>query len=161
MVNLFCSACRARNNEEYRAVLKKRQARRCLIILAGFATEVVVLVAYFCLQVELSEYRLGFLIGMGAGLAFGGVLALLKTRRLLTNEEKLKEARLKETDEREIEVNNLAIQGTAKILLGVLYVLLILGGVLGDDKIMIIAWGLVAVFLLGDVALRRYYESKI
>ncbi|MCM1026171.1 MAG: hypothetical protein NC432_07030 [Roseburia sp.] len=161
MNSLFSFTCKARNNEEYRAVLKKRQRVMCFCILAGFVTEAVVLFVYFCDFVELSDYRLGFLLGLGGGLALGGVVGLLRIRGKLADEEKLKEARLKETDEREIEVNSRALQGAARILLAALYILLILGGVLRDDKTMGIVWILLAVFLIGDVALKKYYEAKL
>lgn len=161
MRNLFCPVCKARNNEEYRAVLKKRQAKMYGVILAGFVTEAICLYVYFCTQIRLSDYRMGFLTGLGGGIALGGVLGLLRIRRKLKDEEKLKEYRLKETDEREIEIGSLALRGTARLLLGALYVMLILGGVLGDDKVMNISWILLAVFLLGNAVLRKYYESRI
>lgn len=158
---MFCPVCKARNNEEYREVLKKRQFKMYGFISAGFLTEAVSLYAYFCTQIQLSDYRLGFLMGLGFGLAFGGVAALLRIRGRLKDEEKLKEFRLKETDEREIEINGLALRGTARLLLGALYLMLILGGLLGDDKVLNISWVLLAVFLLGNVLLRRHYASKL
>lgn len=153
--------CRARNNEEYRAVLKKRQVRLYLFILAGAATAGISLFVHFCTRIGLSEYRLGFLLGMGIGLMLGGLLGLLQIRRKLTDEEKLKESRLKETDERELEVASLALRGTARLMLGVLYVLLVLGGLFADDELLWTCYGLIAVFLFSDVVLRKYYEAKI
>lgn len=161
MRDLLCPVCKARNNEEYRAVLKKRQLRMCLFILAGFLTEVIVLAAYFCMRISLPDYQMGFLLGLGAGLAFGGMVALIKIHRLLADEEKLKESRLKETDERELEVNSLALRGTARILLAVLYVLIILGGILVNDEMMRIGWGLLAVFFGSNLLLKKYYGSKL
>lgn len=161
MRGLFCPMCKARNNEEYRAVLKKRQARLYLFILAGVATAGISLFVHFCTRIELSEYRLGFLLGLGTGLVLGGLVGLLKIRRRLANEEKLKESRLRETDERELEVDSLALRGTARLMLGVLYVLLVLGGLFADDELMWICSGLISVFLFSDVVLRKYYGAKI
>ncbi len=161
MMSLFCPMCRAKNNEEYRQVLKKRRSRFCLFILAGLATEAVSLFAYFCAEIEISDYLLGFLLGVGAGMALGGLIGILKIRRRMADEEKLKECRLKETDERELEVGSLALRGTARILLWVLYVLLVLGGVLANDMLLWLSWGLILIYLLSFALLRKYYESKL
>lgn len=161
MMSLFCPMCRAKNNEEYRQVLKKRRSRFWLFILAGLATEAVSLFAYFCAGIEISEYRMGFLLGLGAGMALGGLIGILKIRRRMADEEKLKECRLKETDERELEIDSLALRGTARSLLGVLYVLLVLGGVLANDMLLWLSWGLILIYLLSFALLRKYYESKL
>lgn len=160
MRSLFCPVCRAKNNEEYREVLRKRRFRFCLFILAGLATEAVVLYVHFCTEIGISEYHLGFLLGVGAGMAFGGVVGIVKVRRRLKDEEKLKELRLKETDERELEMDSLALRGTARILLGVMYVLLVLGGILANDTLLQVSWGLIVIYLFSFALLRKYYESK-
>ena len=160
MRSLFCPVCRAKNNEEYREVLRKRRFRFFLFILAGLVTEAVVLYVHFCTEIAVSDYHLGFLVGLGAGLAFGGLVGILKICRHLKDEEKLKELRLKETDERELEMGSLALRGTARILLGVLYVLLVLGGILANNMLLCLGWGLIIIYLLSFVLLRKYYESK-
>ena len=161
MRGLFCPMCKARNNEEYRAVLKKCRIKMCLCILAGMATVGISLFVHFCTRIELSDYRLGFLLGMGSGLALGGAVGLWKIRRRLADEEKLKECRLKETDERELEVASLALRGAARLVLGALYVLLVLGGLFKNDELMWVCWGLIGIFLLSNIVLRKYYETKI
>ena len=59
MENMFWFGCKAKNNEEYRAVLKKRQMGFCLFVLAGIATEGLVLFLYFFTQIHFAVYRLG------------------------------------------------------------------------------------------------------
>lgn len=108
MRGLFCPRCRAKNNEEYRAVLKKRRGSFYLFILLGLATEAVCLFVHFCTEIEVSDYRLGFLLG-----------------------------------------------------LGVLYVMLVLGGAFGNDMLLWISWGLIAVYLVSYALLEKYYQSKI
>lgn len=160
MRSLFSPVCRARNNEEYRKVLKERRFRFFLFVLAGLATEAVALYVHFCTEIGISEYHLGFLLGLGAGLVIGGAAGILKIRRRLRDEEKLKELRLRETDERELGLDSLALRGTARILLGVMYVLLVLGGILANDMLLWLSWGLIIIFLLSFALLRKYYESK-
>lgn len=161
MKGLFCSRCRAKNNEEYRAVLKKRQVRFCLCILVSVALMGLVLFLCLCTQTGFTEYRLGYLLGLGGGLALGGVIGLVRIRRTLADEEKLKEARLKETDERELEVDSLALLATGKILLLVLYVLLFVAGLIENEGLLVVCMGLIAVFLLGYAAFRKYYGAKL
>lgn len=161
MRSLFCPMCKAKNNEEYREILKKRRYRFFLFILAGLATEAVVLYVHFCTGIKISDYHLGFLLGLGGGMALGGVVGILKLRRHLKDEGKLKELRLKETDERELELDSLALRGTARILLAALYVLLVVGGILANDLLLWISWGLILLYLLSFALFRKYYESKL
>lgn len=161
MQGLFSPRCRAKNNEEYRIILKKRQVIFYLFILVGMATEGLVLFVNFCTRMTFTEYRLGYLLGLGAGLMLGGVVGLVRIRRKMTSEEKLKEFRLKETDERELEVDSLALRATAKLLLMVLYVLLIVTGMFEREELMHVCFGLVALFLLCYAVSRKYYGTKI
>lgn len=161
MRGLFCSTCRAKNNEEYRTVLKKRQVSFCLFILVGIATEGLVLFLNFCVRMTFTDYQMGYLLGLGSGLILGGVIGVMRIRSRMINEEKLKEFRLKETDERELEVKGLALRATAKLLLGVLYVLLIVAGVFEKEELMYVCFGLIFVFLFGYTVLLKYYSTKI
>ena len=161
MKDLFCPVCKAKNNEEYRAVLKKRQVALGLFILAGLATEGLILFLYFFTRIHIGEYQMGYLLGVGAGLMLGGVVGVVRIRRRMADEEKLKEFRLKETDEREQEVDSLAFRATAKTLLAALYVTLIAAGVLNRKELVHVCLGLVALFLFGYTVYRKYYETKI
>lgn len=161
MRGLFCPMCRAKNNEEYRKVLKRRQVSYCLCMAAGLAELGLVLYLAAGVRMELSEYRLGYLLGLGAGLIFGAVVGLVKIQRKKASEEKLKEARLQETDERELEVDSLALRATAKILLGALYGLLIVAGILEQEELLTVCFGLIAIFLFSYAVLRKYYCNKI
>ena len=161
MKHLFWSGCKAKNNDEYRAVLKKRQAVYVLFILAGLATEGFVLFLYFLIQIHFGSYQLGFLLGLGAGLTLGSVIGLVRIHRRMADEEKLKEFRLKETDERELEVDSLALRATARTLLAALYITLIVAGVFEKKELEHVCLGLVALFLFGYTVYRKYYETKI
>ena len=142
-------------------MLKKRQVGLWLIILVGLATVGLVLFLNFCTQIHIGEYQMGYLLGVGTGLILGGLVAMVQIRRRLADEEKLKEYRLKETDERELEVDSLALRAAAKTLLVALYVILIVTGVFGREELVHVCLGLVALFLLGYAAFRKYYGTKI
>ena len=161
MKGLFSSGCKAKNNEEYRAILMKRQVGLWLIILVGLATVGLVLFLNFCTQIPIGEYQIGYLLGVGTGLILGGLVAMVQIRRRLADDEKLKEYRLKETDERNLEVDGMALRATAKTLLVALYVILIVAGVFNRQELVHVCLGLVALFLLGYAAFRKYYGTKI
>ena len=161
MENMFYTRCKAKNNEEYRAVLKKRQMFYALFILAGLATEGLVLFLNFYTQIHFAAHQLGYLLGIGAGLMLGGVVGVVQMRWRMADEEKLKEFRLKETDERNLEVDNMALRATAKTLLAALYVALIAAGVFNRQDLEHVCFGLVALFLFCYTVCRKYYETKI
>lgn len=161
MNNLFSPRCKAKNNAEYRAVLKKRQVLYCLYILSGAVMEGLVLYLEFCAGMTFAEYRLGFLLGLGAGMILGGTVGVVRIRRRMTDEEKLKKFRLRETDERDLEVDSLALRATAKTVLVALYAALIIAGMLERDELMYFCFGLVVLFLSGYAVFRKYYGTKI
>lgn len=159
MKGLFCGGCKARNNEEYKIVLAKRQKRMLVLLLAGLLT-VVAGIVYIGINGFEDSYSLGFVFGFGVGLALGAALAMWKIRKTLRNEEKVKEARLKETDEREVEVANQALRLTAKIMLAALYVCLIIGGLFWEE-IMRVCCILVCIFLLSYEFAKKYYNKQM
>ena len=159
MKGLFCGGCKARNNEEYKIVLAKRQKRMCVLLIAGLLT-VVAGIVYICVNGFEDSYSLGFVFGFGVGLALGAALAMWKIRKTLRNEDKVKEARLKETDEREVEVANQALRLTAKIMLAALYVCLIIGGFFWEE-IMLVCCILVSIFLLSYEFAKKYYNKQM
>ena len=161
MRNLFCPTCRAKNNEEYRAVLKKRQVRFYLFILTGLATEGLALLLDLCAWRSFTDYQWGYLLGLGVGLILGGVVGVIRIRRRMADEEMLKECRLRETDERELEIGSLALRAAARFLLAALYVLLVVAGGFEKEELMRVCFGLIALFLFSYVVSRKYYGSKI
>lgn len=161
MRGLFCPTCRAKNNEEYRAVLKKRQIVVSLYILVGAVTVGIGLFLHFCTPISISEYSFGFMLGVGGGLMLAGAAGVWKIRRRLADEEKLKECRLRETDEREMEVDSLALRATAKVLLFVMYIVLLVSGIFDLEWLFYCSWGLIAIFLFCYAVFRKYYGTKI
>ena len=159
MKGLFCGGCKARTNEEYRVVLEKRQKKMLILMLAGLLT-VGAGILYIWLYGFEDSYSLGFVFGFGTGLALGALIAMLKISRTLQDEEKLKAARLRETDERELEVDNQALRLTAKIMLAALYILLIVGG-LFLPEIMTVCCILISVFLLSYGFAKKYYAKQM
>lgn len=173
MKGIFCEGCKARNNEEFRLVLKKRQRRLLALLVVGVLTVALCFIVPLCLGFRMEEILAGdigtagssgsniwFTIGIGAGLAVGALIAFFKLRYILSHEDKLKEKRLTETDERLQEIHNRSLQGTAKIILILLYFFMILGFFM-DHEVMESCRFLLVVFFFSYIVLHRSYENKI
>lgn len=87
---------------DYEKSLKQRR----LYFLAMLCVGLVGLVCYFLLVPgsSLSEYAQGFYLGAASGLVGGAGALLIRTQRLLSNPEARKKAKIKETDEREVQI---------------------------------------------------------
>lgn len=160
MKGLFCYGRKAKNNEEYRLVLKKRQKRMWGLFAVGLLTAVFGATLGVLMKGQMGTKQIAFVLGLGIGLSLGAVLAIGKIQRLMGSEERLKAERLKEVDEREIEVRNQALQATAKVLLAVLYLLMIIGGLLLEE-LMGVCFLLIAIFLVSYYLFQQYYEKKL
>ncbi len=160
MKGLFCAHCKAKNNEEYREVLKKRLIRVRLIGLAGVLIILSAAVLFHTVLAEMDDYHQGVTYGMGTGLILGSIVAMLRIYRTLASEEKLKEQRLKETDEREVEISNMALRQTAKLLLAVLYLSMVFGALVSEELLNLCCL-LIGIFLLSYIGFRKYYENKV
>lgn len=160
MKGLFCAHCKAKNNEEYRAVLRKRLIRVRLMCLMGLLVVVNAAVLFNTLFQEVGDWHQGAVYGMGTGLMLGSIVSMLRIRRILADEEKLKKQRLKETDERELEIESLALRQTAKLLLLVMYILMVFG-ILVSEELLKLCCLLIGIFLLSYIGFQRYYERKV
>lgn len=160
MKGLFCAHCKAKNNEEYKEVLKKRLVRVRLTCLAGLLVIAGVAVLTCLLPGKVDDYHQGVTYGMGTGLILGSAIAMLRIRKTLANEDKLKTQRLKETDEREIEIGNMALKQTAKLILAVLYLSMVFGALVSEELLCISSL-LIGIFLLSYIGFQRYYENKV
>ncbi len=161
MKGLFGEGCKARNNDEYRLVLAKRKKRYWILFAFSILISVAALVFEYVIGVEDgADYYVGFAMGLGMGIAAASLGAIYKIRKLLADEAKLKEERLKETDERENEINSLALKATAKIMLILLYILLV-AGALFHEGLMFLSFGLIIIFILSLAIMKKIYDKKL
>lgn len=161
MKGLFGEVCKARNNEEYRLVLEKRRKRQWVLFTFSIMVSAAALVLEYVIGVEDgAEYYVGFVLGLSMAIAAAALGGIYKIKKLLADEAKLKEERLKETDERENEVNSLALKATAKVLLVLLYILLVVGA-LFHEGLMFISFGLIMIFILCFAFMKKIYDKKL
>lgn len=159
MKSFFCG-CHAKNNEEYRAVLRGRLRYLWVMLVAGIVTAISGLLLFLIDILALPSYQLGMMCGIGLGLALGSTMGIIRLKSRLSSEERLKESRLKETDERELEVNSKALRATARLILASLYVIMFVGG-LFSQLIMLVCCLFIAIFLVSYSCFRIYYQIKM
>ena len=132
----FClfSGSKVTNNEEFRKQLQAKN--KCLLglILLGIISAA-------------AAYLLGVYCGIGVGLICSGIVFLIRNKRLMKDEEKLKEARLQVTDERNIEIGSRALRMAAFVLLIVMYFAFLFGG-LYDPMISKLMSSMICLFLI-------------
>lgn len=130
-MNGFClfAGSKATNNEEFRRQLKAKNKFMWLFIVLGIFSAAVAYYCEFFGEMNVDDYMLGVYCGIGVGLVGAGVALLIRNKRLLKDETKLKEARLQATDERNVEIGMRAQKIAAIVLLVAIYLVFLIGGV--------------------------------
>ena len=130
-MNGFClfTGSKATNNEEFRRQLKAKNKFMWLFIVLGIFSAAVADYCEFFGKMNVDDYMLGVYCGIGVGLVGAGVALLIRNKRLLKDETKLKEARLQATDERNVEIGMRAQKIAAIVLLVAIYLVFLIGGV--------------------------------
>lgn len=126
----FClfEVTKAQNNAEYRKKLETTNKYMWVVIVIGLITAVIAFCAEFFADIKLDDFMLGVYSGVGVGLVAAGVVMLVRNRRLLKDETKLKVARLKVTDERNVEIASCSIKIATITLVAAIYAMFLIGG---------------------------------
>lgn len=154
MIGPFCYKDIA-TDEEYIVHLKKQMKLYSLIILCGIITFLCIL---FNLH-TLADYAKGFLAGMGSGLIVGGLLLFVKNTRILRNAQKLREERIKISDERNHMISDYA---SKTALIGVfieIYFIFIVSILMNSDLYRLCAIIISSFILLYFIAFRIYSKK--
>lgn len=159
MRGIMCGTI-ARNNEEYRKVIKSRMNLMVIISIIGIITAAIGVISEFYLEVPINDHMLGVYTGVGAGLFGVGVILWVKNRLLLNNEEKLKESRLNNTDERIQEISNKAFRLATYIMVIALYATALIGGLVYPILASVLMF-IVCIFLLAYTIAFKYYNNRM
>ena len=159
MKGLF-SCTTARNNEEYRKVVRRRMCAMSIIAVIGIAAAVIATAAFHCGVSSISDHILGIYSGAGSGMACAGLFFLIRDFLLLRNEEKLKNDRLKNTDERLVQIRDRALKPAISALLIVLYGICLIGSIFYPALIYVLLFS-VWVFLITYVIACRFYQKRM
>ena len=128
MLGMFCgSDCKT--NEEYKGVIKERIVLFIGIVILGLITLVITLFGDRYLNLKISEKMISTYSGFGTGLTVVGVVLLIKNIRILKNEEKIRKARISNTDERNKEISLKSSKIAVGFMLATMYLVGLIGGI--------------------------------
>ena len=150
----------ARTNEEYKKTIKSRMILLGIMGFLGAFTMIVAFLAEFKWDVSISDRMLGVYTGFGTGLLIVSILFIFQNIRLLGNEEKLKENRIKNADERIQEISNRAFRYAGGTLFFATYVVSLIGGLFYPELVQVL-FILVAVFVITYFGSYFYLNKKL
>ena len=156
----FVYDCTARNNEEYKAELKKRMRTMTVLFVLGALTLATMIVLILLKPEMLESYEAGLFTGMGTGLMVGAVFGILRLRSRMKNDDTLKKARLAETDERERDISNKAIRVTSKIVLLAFY-LVMLCSLFFSKVLAFVMCGFILLYFVSYVVCRNILSKRM
>lgn len=150
----------AKNNEEYKIVLKKRNMLFSVGMIIGLITALFGLYAEKYMETSINEHMLGVYTGFGTGLFIGGAILIINNLLVMKNEEKLKESRLSCTDERNKEIESKAFRAASYVMIVVLYCVAMIGGLFYPllVKVLLIV---ISSFALAYFTAYQIYKSKM
>lgn len=150
----------AKTDEEYREKLRARIRIDFFMCGVGLLTIAVAIV----MMLRGGEYEEGFLCGVfmgtGAAVIIFAVKEILKAKKLLKNEKLLREERLKVSDERNKMINEKTSYWAGMIVMGVCYAVLLISGFF-NFAVFWTAWGVLMLYFLVTVIVKKYYEKKL
>lgn len=158
-IGLFCVTT-ATNNEEYKKVLKRKNLWMIALGLAGI---VIAAAAYFARGdegVQLPEYILGVYCGLGTGLTLAAIILFVRNCLLMGDEEKLRQSRLKNSDERIAEIRGKAALVATSVTLFLGTGLGLLLGIYEQVLIKAVLF-MLYIFLFSYIIACAYYQKKI
>lgn len=159
MLGLFCVG-NARNDEEYRRTVRRKQRYLILLFIAGAAALAVSLLAGSYWEVKINEHMISTYAGVGSGIMTAAVVLWIRFQLILKNPEKLKEMRLSNTDERNQEIGKKAYRFASTGLIIALYLICLIGGLWYPVLIKVVGI-LMCIFLLTYVISYKVFERKM
>lgn len=149
----------ANTDEEYREKLKHRMHFIPVLVIAGAAAIVVSSVLLWSGE-EKDSFMAGLYMGMGCGVLAVSVVWFLKIRSTLQDEKKLRMKRLKESDERNIQIALKAHYTAGLLLIAAGYVTMLISGFFSMEVFWTV-WTLVMLYFVLFLAGKVIYEKRM
>lgn len=147
----------AKTDEEYKAVLKMR---RKVLLVPAIAGAVSIAASIFLLKSGAREFLAGLYMGLGCGILAAAAVCFLRIRSILKDEEKIRTHRLKETDERNIQVTLKAHNTAGVMLIMTGYAILLASGFFSMEVFWTV-WALLMLYFAFFIIGRMVYERKM
>lgn len=150
----------ATTDKDYRKTLKKRMCMYYIMILLGAITLTLSIIFSTGSLAYLSSFLSGVYSGIGSALIAIGIVFIIRTRKLLKDEAKLKQKMLEERDERNQMIIQKAMCSASTILLIVAYISLIISGIF-NLVVFWTLWIILIVYMVIFISLLVYFNKKL
>lgn len=150
----------AKTDEEYREVLKRRKNFIFVLMLAGAAAIGVSICLGLGLFGKEEDFLSGLYMGMGCGILAGSVMGLIKIGRTLRDEKKLRQKRLEESDERNIQVTQKAYYMAGICVMTIGYMVFLFAGFFSMEVFWTV-WSLLMLYFLLFAVCKKIYNKKM
>ena len=147
-------------NEGYRKTVKRKIKVMSLIIVLGLVSIAAVEICKYFFNIPINDYTEGLYLGIGTGLVACGTILIVKRKRLLADEEKLKKARIAESDERNLAIANASWKTATIALLFAVYAEFLIAGI-SMPQVARAAEILIAVFFVVYLVSYRINAKKM
>lgn len=151
---------KAKTDEEYREVLRKRQKRFFILGMVGVIAIMIGLYFSTMAKGPQEDFMSGFYTDIGFGVTVASIVLFWKKRKLLKDAKALRAARLKEQDERVSAITQKALSIAGLGTICFVYAGFLIFGFLDRTvyyTLMAVFW----IFVLLFLAFRIFYEKKM
>lgn len=148
----------ANTDEEYREKLKSR--RRLIPVMAIAGAAAIVVSQFLLQQGDEKAFAAGLYMGIGCGILAVSIVWFFKIRGILRDEKKLREKRLKERDERNIQVTLKAHYTAGMLVILAGYVTMLVAGFFSMEVFWTV-WVMVMLYFVLFAIGRIIYDKKM
>ncbi|WP_265458998.1 hypothetical protein [Enterococcus sp. HY326] len=134
------------NDQDYIEYLKMRSCLSFGFVLLGIILAVTFFLAERHSLVQLSSYFKGFYSGMASSLVAIGIIRPLKNYRIIQQPALVKKMRIRDTDERNVDLSTRALKIASTFQLIAAYVMILIGPFY-NKALVIIGTGLILIFI--------------
>lgn len=150
----------AKTDEEYKEKLLVRRKLNLFLMGVGCVTLLVAVLWMMRVESVQEAFLSGVFSGTGAAIIIFGARDIVKTRKLLRDEQRLREERLKVSDERSLLIMQKSMFLAGIIVMALCYVLLLISGFF-NMAVFWCVWGIMMLYFLISVILKKYYEKRL
>ncbi len=150
----------ATTDKDFRKTLKKRIYMYYIMILLGAVTLTLSTIFSTGDHAYLSDFLSGVYTGTGSALIAIGIVFIIKTKKILKDEGKIKQKRLAEQDERNQMITQRAMYTSSVILIFLAYISLMISGIF-NLAVFWTLWVIIAVYMVIFISLLVYFNKKL
>ena len=149
-----------KTNEEFRKVLEKKIKIFIVVMIIGIITAGIAILNEVFGIIVTDSWLSGVYAGLGTGLIAASIVQIIRFKKILKDENLIKEERLRTQDERNQMISIKAMRAAIITVLFLSYAVLLVAAFY-SRVIFFCFWWVVMVFLLSYLIFTRYYNTKM